>query len=177
MPHVLTGPAEAAEAHASSQQALAAPHVAGHHLHLSHPHGLHVEHLQLHRLLHIGLQQCLQRVILLVLQGKGGAWLSLRPPPTPRPETPPPIPPTPRPEPWTGQGLRGIGAWYEGKLKQSVAGPCFTGWVWACSHHGHHSHHPAPGSTSTTQFRHTKLWSPSLPENKQSKHILRPHMP
>ena len=67
VPDVLVGPLVAAEADAGTQQPLAPPQGAGHHLQLPQLHGLGAVHLHPHRLLRAGPQQLLQLVVLLIL--------------------------------------------------------------------------------------------------------------
>lgn len=68
MPHVLVGSLEAAEADADPQEPLTAPHVAGCDRGLTQLQSLTAVHQHLHWLLHVGLQQILQCVIVLVLK-------------------------------------------------------------------------------------------------------------
>lgn len=67
MPHVLVGSLKAAEADADPQEPLTAPHVAGCDRGLAQLQSLTAIHQHLHRLLHVSLQQILQRVVVLVL--------------------------------------------------------------------------------------------------------------
>lgn len=67
VPDVLAGSLVAAEANAGAQQALAAPHVAGHHLQLTDLRAFSAVHLHLHCFLHVGLQDLLQQLIFLIL--------------------------------------------------------------------------------------------------------------
>lgn len=67
VPDVLAGSLVAAEANAGAQQALSSPHVAGHHLQLTHPGAFSAVHLHLHCFLHVGLQDLLQQLIFLIL--------------------------------------------------------------------------------------------------------------
>lgn len=70
MPDVLIGSFKAAETHASAQQTLATPHVAGGHLQLPHALGFGVVHFQFHRLLHVGLQEVFQQAALFILEAR-----------------------------------------------------------------------------------------------------------
>lgn len=67
MPDILVGSFEAAESNADPQQTLTAPHVAGCDCGFPELQSFTAVHQHLHRLLHVGLQQVLQRVVVLVL--------------------------------------------------------------------------------------------------------------
>lgn len=67
MPDVLIGSFEAAEADADTQKALASPHVARGDGGLPQLQCLAAIHQHLHRLLHVSLQEVLQRVVVFVL--------------------------------------------------------------------------------------------------------------
>lgn len=67
MPDVLIGSLIAAEANTGPQQALAPPHVTGHHLQLTNPQCFGAVHLHLHQPLHVGFQNLLQMLVLLIL--------------------------------------------------------------------------------------------------------------
>lgn len=68
MPNILICSLVAAESNTGPQQPLAAPRVVGHHVQLADPRGFSAVHLHPHRLLHVGLQELLQLVIILVLE-------------------------------------------------------------------------------------------------------------
>lgn len=67
MPDILIGSLIAAEANTGTEQALTSPHVTGHHVKLTNPGGFSAVHLQLHCSLHVGFQELLQQVVLLIL--------------------------------------------------------------------------------------------------------------
>lgn len=67
MPDILIGSLVAAEAYASPEQALAAPHVTGHHKQLTDLHAFDAVHLHFHQVAHVDSQHLLQQIILLVL--------------------------------------------------------------------------------------------------------------
>lgn len=66
VPNIFVGPIEAAEPDANPQQALAAPQVAGCDRGLPQLQGFAAVDEHLHRLLHIGFQQVLQSVVVLI---------------------------------------------------------------------------------------------------------------
>ena len=68
MPNVLIGSFKAAEADASTQQALTTPHVTGCHLQFPHPLGFGVVHLKFDRFLHIGFEEVFQQVTFFILE-------------------------------------------------------------------------------------------------------------
>lgn len=72
MPDILTGSLVATEANASTKKTLSSPHVAGHHLQLTNPHGFSAVNLHLHLSLHVGFQKFLQQVTFFILEDSKG---------------------------------------------------------------------------------------------------------
>lgn len=68
VPNIFVGPIETAEPDANPQQALAAPQVAGCDRGLPQLQGFAAVDEHLHRLLHVGFQQVLQSVVVLILE-------------------------------------------------------------------------------------------------------------
>lgn len=67
MPDILICSLVAAEAYASTQQALSAPHVTGHHKQVTDLHGFDAVNLHFHQVTDVDSQHLLQQIILLIL--------------------------------------------------------------------------------------------------------------
>lgn len=67
MPDILICSLVAAVAHARAEQALSAPHVAGHHKQVTDLHGFDAVNLHFHQVADVDSQHLLQQIILLIL--------------------------------------------------------------------------------------------------------------